>query len=51
MKLDEAVKLQICYVLQHLCQYQLQYRIEAIVAFSEDFVAQLQAVRIRTMRK
>ncbi|UJR09568.1 hypothetical protein I4U23_013803 [Adineta vaga] len=43
MKLDEPVKLQLCYVLQHLCRYQLQYRIEGIMAFSEDFVARLQA--------
>ncbi len=47
MKLDEPVKLQLCYVLQHLCQYQLQYRIEGIIAFSEEFVARLQAVSRR----
>ena len=45
MKLDEPVKLQLCYVLQHLCSYQLQYRIEGAIAFSEDFVGRLQAVR------
>jgi hypothetical protein len=44
MKLDEPVKLQLCYVLKHLCLYQLQYRIEGIIAFSEEFVARLQAV-------
>jgi len=44
MKLDEPVKLQLCYVLQHLCRYQFQYRIEGIIAFSEEFVARLQAV-------
>jgi len=44
MKLDEPVKLQLCYILQHLCLYQLQYRIEGIIAFSEEFVARLQAV-------
>jgi hypothetical protein len=44
MKLDEPVKLQLCYVLQHLSRYQLQYRIEGIIAFSEEFVARLQAV-------
>jgi hypothetical protein len=44
MKLDEPVKLQLCYVLQHLCNYQLQYRIEGIIAFSEEFVGRLQAV-------
>ncbi|CAF0745111.1 unnamed protein product, partial [Didymodactylos carnosus] len=42
MKLDEPVKLQMCFVLHHLCDYQLQYHIEAIVAFSEEFVAQVQ---------
>ena len=45
MKLDEPVKLQMCYILQHLCNYQLQYRIEAIIAFSEEFVGRLQSVR------
>lgn len=44
MKLDEPVKLQLCYVLQHLCSYQLQYRIEGAIAFSEDFVGRLQMV-------
>jgi ryanodine receptor 2 len=46
MKLDEPVKLQLCYVLQHLCNYQLQYRIEGIIAFSEDFVGRLQSVSV-----
>jgi len=44
MKLDEPVKLQLCYILQHLSSYQLQYRIESIIAFSEEFVGRLQAV-------
>ncbi|CAF3538671.1 unnamed protein product [Rotaria sordida] len=43
MKLDEPVKLQLCHVLQHLCDYQLQYRVEAIIAFSEEFVGRLQS--------
>ena len=47
MTLDEPVKLQLCYVLQHLTRYQLQYRIEGIIAFSEEFVARLQVVRGR----
>ena len=46
MKLDEPVKLQLCFVLQHLCNYQLQYRIESAIAFSEDFVGRLQSVRL-----
>lgn len=45
MKLDEPVKLQMCFILQHLCDYQLQYRIEAMIAFSEEFVGRLQAVK------
>ena len=45
MKLDEPVKLQMCFILQHLCDYQLQYRIEGMIAFSEDFVGRLQSVR------
>jgi len=44
MKIDEPVKLQLCYVLQHLCDYQLQYRVEGIIAFSEEFVGRLQSV-------
>lgn len=44
MKLDEPVKLQLCFVLHHLCNYQLQYRIESSIAFSEDFVGRLQSV-------
>lgn len=44
MKIDEPVKLQLCFVLQHLCDYQLQYRIEGTIAFSEEFVERLQSV-------
>ncbi len=49
MKLDEPVKLQLCYVLQHLCNYQLQYRIEGSIAFSEDFVGRLQSVSVSVL--
>ncbi|KAM9837412.1 LOW QUALITY PROTEIN: ryanodine receptor 2 [Aulostomus maculatus] len=42
MKLPEPVKLQMCHVLQHLCDCQVRHRIEAVVAFSDDFVACLQ---------
>uniref|UniRef100_A0A452IT39 Uncharacterized protein n=1 Tax=Gopherus agassizii TaxID=38772 RepID=A0A452IT39_9SAUR len=42
MKLPEPVKLQMCYLLQYLCDCQIRHRIEAIVAFSDDFVAKLQ---------
>jgi hypothetical protein len=51
MKLDEPVKLQLCFILQHLCRYQLQYRIEGIIAFSEEFVARLQAVSSMKSRR
>ncbi|CAG5911922.1 unnamed protein product [Menidia menidia] len=42
MKLPEPVKLQMCHVLQYLCDCQVRHRIEAVVAFSDDFVALLQ---------
>uniref|UniRef100_A0A8B9QEE5 Ryanodine receptor 2 n=1 Tax=Apteryx owenii TaxID=8824 RepID=A0A8B9QEE5_APTOW len=42
MKLPEPVKLQMCHLLQYLCDCQVRHRIEAIVAFSDDFVARLQ---------
>ncbi|XP_072436665.1 ryanodine receptor 2 isoform X1 [Chiloscyllium punctatum] len=42
MKLPEPVKLQMCHLLQYLCDCQLRHRIEAIVAFSDDFVLKLQ---------
>ncbi|KAG8123547.1 hypothetical protein E2320_018933 [Naja naja] len=42
MKLPEPVKLQMCHLLQYLCDFQIRHRIEAIVAFSDDFVAKLQ---------
>ncbi|XP_077359216.1 ryanodine receptor 2 [Festucalex cinctus] len=42
MKLPEPVKLQMCHVLQYLCDCQVRHRIEAVVAFSDDFVASLQ---------
>ncbi|XP_037829496.1 ryanodine receptor 2 [Kryptolebias marmoratus] len=42
MKLPEPVKLQMCHVLQYLCDCQVRHCIEAVVAFSDDFVACLQ---------
>ncbi|XP_043914983.1 ryanodine receptor 2 [Protopterus annectens] len=42
MKLPEPVKLQMCHLLQYLCDCQVRHRIEAIVAFSDEFVARLQ---------
>lgn len=37
-----SVVLQMCHVLQYLCDCQVRHRIEAVVAFSDDFVACLQ---------
>uniref|UniRef100_A0A8K9UIP4 Ryanodine receptor 2 n=1 Tax=Oncorhynchus mykiss TaxID=8022 RepID=A0A8K9UIP4_ONCMY len=42
MKLPEPVKLQMCHLLQYLCDCQVRHRIEAVVGFSDDFVAHLQ---------
>lgn len=36
------LRLQMCHVLQYLCDCQVRHRIEAVVAFSDDFVACLQ---------
>lgn len=37
-----CVCVQMCHVLQYLCDCQVRHRIEALVAFSDDFVACLQ---------
>ena len=44
MHLDEPVKLAMCFLLQHLCDSQLRHRVESIINFSDDFVAECQAV-------
>lgn len=36
------IPFQMCHLLQYLCDCQIRHRIEAIVAFSDDFVAKLQ---------
>ncbi|XP_012989669.2 ryanodine receptor 2 isoform X4 [Esox lucius] len=41
-KLPEAVKLEICHLLQYLCDWVVRHRVEAVVAFSDTFVACLQ---------
>ena len=46
MKMAEGAKLQMCYLLHHLCDVQLRHRVESIVAFSFDFVGDLQTVNI-----
>ena len=45
MDVAEGVKLQMCYVLHHLNDIQLRHRVEAIVAFSHDYIGEVQAVR------
>uniref|UniRef100_A0A4D5R9V0 Ryanodine receptor 44F n=1 Tax=Scolopendra viridis TaxID=118503 RepID=A0A4D5R9V0_SCOVI len=47
MHLDEGVKLQMCYLLQHLCDLQFRHRIEFIVAFSDDYVGEIQVDQLR----
>ncbi|XP_071766090.2 ryanodine receptor 2-like [Centroberyx gerrardi] len=42
MKLPEAVKLELCQLLSYLCDCQVRHRVEAVVAFSDAFVGQLQ---------
>ncbi|XP_055878934.1 ryanodine receptor 2-like isoform X5 [Biomphalaria glabrata] len=47
MELEEPVKLQVCKILQHLCDLQLRHRVESIIAFSDDFVANCQNDQLR----
>ncbi|XP_015230090.1 PREDICTED: ryanodine receptor 2-like [Cyprinodon variegatus] len=42
MKLPEAVQLELCHLLSYLCDCQVQHRVEAVTAFSADFVHRLQ---------
>ncbi|XP_053538759.1 ryanodine receptor 2 isoform X6 [Ictalurus punctatus] len=42
MKLPEAVKLQLCHLLQYLCDCEVRYRVEAIMTLSADLVGRLQ---------
>uniref|UniRef100_A0A3Q3G895 Ryanodine receptor 2b (cardiac) n=1 Tax=Labrus bergylta TaxID=56723 RepID=A0A3Q3G895_9LABR len=42
MKLPEAVKIELCYLLSYLCDCQVRHRIESVIAFSDNFVGQLQ---------
>ncbi|KAK4873043.1 hypothetical protein RN001_015072 [Aquatica leii] len=47
MKMAEGAKLQMCYLLHHLGDVQLRHRIEYIIAFSHDFVGELQTDQLR----
>ncbi|XP_061600533.1 ryanodine receptor 2 isoform X1 [Cololabis saira] len=42
MKLPEAVKLELCHLLSYLSDCQVRHRVEAVIAFSDNFVHQLQ---------
>ncbi|KAI1893681.1 hypothetical protein AGOR_G00126200 [Albula goreensis] len=42
MTLPESVKLQMCTLLQYFCDCELRHRVEAIIAFSDQFVSQVQ---------
>lgn len=47
MKMAEGAKLQMCYLLHHLNDIQLRHRVESIIAFSHDFVGDLQSDQLR----
>nr|CAD7424343.1 unnamed protein product [Timema monikensis] len=47
MRMAEGAKLQMCYLLHHLCDSQLRHRVESIIAFSHDFVGDLQTDQLR----
>uniref|UniRef100_A0A914X500 RIH domain-containing protein n=1 Tax=Plectus sambesii TaxID=2011161 RepID=A0A914X500_9BILA len=40
--LAEGVKIQVCQILDHMCDMQLRHRVESLIAFAEGFVADLQ---------
>uniref|UniRef100_A0A2K6G8I3 Ryanodine receptor 3 n=1 Tax=Propithecus coquereli TaxID=379532 RepID=A0A2K6G8I3_PROCO len=42
-RLPESVKVQMCELLNYLCDCELQHRVEAIVAFGDIYVSKLQA--------
>ncbi|XP_076833707.1 ryanodine receptor 2 isoform X2 [Brachyhypopomus gauderio] len=42
MKLPGAVKLQLCHLLQYLCDCEVRHRVEAMMTFALDFVGRLQ---------
>ncbi|KAM9848015.1 LOW QUALITY PROTEIN: ryanodine receptor 2-like [Aulostomus maculatus] len=42
MKLPEAVKLELCHLLSYLCDCQVRHKVEAVVAFADNFVGRLQ---------
>lgn len=47
MKMAEGAKLQMCYLIHHLNDVQLRHRVESIIAFSHDFVYDIQTDQLR----
>ena len=47
MKIHEGVKLELCYLLHHLCDVQLRHRVEACIAFAQGYMGQLQTDQLR----
>lgn len=45
----EGVKLQLCNLLNHMCDIQLRHRVESLIAFSEGFVGEVQSVSRLTL--
>lgn len=42
METDEPVKMMLCQLLHHLCDCQLENRVEHLVRFSESYILELQ---------
>ncbi|XP_069170443.1 ryanodine receptor [Procambarus clarkii] len=47
MEIAEGVKLQLCYVLHHLLHLQKRHRVENLIAFSHDYVGEIQQDQLR----
>ncbi|XP_035704010.1 ryanodine receptor isoform X5 [Folsomia candida] len=47
MDLAEGVKLQMCYLLHHMNDIQLRHRVESIVAFSHDYIGEVQSDQLK----
>uniref|UniRef100_A0AC34QR18 Ryanodine receptor n=1 Tax=Panagrolaimus sp. JU765 TaxID=591449 RepID=A0AC34QR18_9BILA len=47
IELAEGVKIQVCNILDHMCDIQLRHRIESLTAFCEGFVGDLQQDQCR----
>jgi ryanodine receptor 2 len=43
----EGVKIQLCNILEHICDIQLRHRIESLISFAEGFVSELQQDQCR----